>query len=1370
MSQGSQVVFRVNRRVVVLNDVVQGRVWLPEELPQPEEPNWSEVQSPDSLENENPDDDDSDLVQANTAECQTDDRAPKANDDEYGVRAGRTTVLNILGNDTVGQCGIIAVSETGALPDAFGTVRQIHSGRSLQVTVAENASGTQEFTYTISDGRGTNPPSTATVSLTVRDTGVNSAPEQIHESRMEVEQGAQAQYNVLADFLDPDGDQLVLEAATIEGEQGAVRFSQDGIMTYIADVDSQGVQTVSVVVSDGVERTTGIVAVEVSPLGTLPPTVDPIHEVTYVSSPVEVNVLAALNSRSAEPSRLAGVEEVAGTTLTTDLDAGTFTFSAPTPGTYYVRANVVSSPHSITALARIDVREWPGEPQPPVAVSDVALLPAGGQVTVAPLANDIDPNGGVLVITGVTTSDASTLSVGVTEHRYVTIKSRVALTEPEVVTYEIDNGYARVTGEILVQPTEPSTQQRAPEVTPITVTVRTGGVVTIPVLDSASDADGDTISVVQDLPEPLSEAEGLMFVSGNVIRYQAPDEPRTTRTTFTVRDEHGNLGSGELTILVHESNPEAKAPPKPRNITARAYAGETIRIPIPLTGIDVDGDGVTLLGLGDQAPTQGFISAQGATWLEYTASRTARGTDVFTYAVEDWTGQRVLATVRVGLVEKPEGALPIVATDDEVTVEPGANVEVRVLRNDIDPSGLDLTIQPLPDVEGLIATVSGRRIAVEVPQDAETKTYAIPYQVTNPVGGTANAVLRVHVSEDAGIAAPLAEDITVAPTEVIDKSTVEVDVMEVAENPSGPLSDLRLSIPPSHSDVAQVVGSDRVLVTLTDTAQTIPYRLENRHDSGAYTYAFITVPALGDFPPTVRPRVRELRVASGAELTIPLAEFVQVGTGKTAQILDTSTVSATQSDGSALTVDATTLRFVSRPGFAGTASITFEVWDSATQSDSGRSAVLTLPITVFAEEDLPPTFSPTLVRVPQGSAPITVDLNLFTTPADGATNTEFGYRVASPATSGFLASIDGSTLSVSAPPELSRGTQGSLALTINYGLAGSIQQTIPFEVVASTEPPPSVSDRDVIANAGESQTVDLLAGAYDPVGLGLRITSVRVLTSGTGTTATVQGNKVAVTPGADFAGTVRVAATVADGLNDPNRVTEATINLTVRKVPDAPRTPRVSNPSNRAVTVAWDAPNANGAPITGYRVTAQPGGATQTCASTSCTFEGLTNGTEYRFTVAALNDVGYSDESPTSGGITPDVLPGAPGTPQLTDGDGQITATWERASNDGSPIRSYTVELSPGVGGAGVTVKEVSGTSTTLTGLTNGTAYKVRVRANNSALTDGGAGPWSPLSASATPAGPPLPQACPHVLAVPKKSKCPGVLTPQTVPPCATTR
>ncbi|WP_084618256.1 Ig-like domain-containing protein [Jonesia quinghaiensis] len=1337
LTEASSPVFRVNRNIIVLNDVAQGRVWLPENIPTPEEPNWTEVQAPDSPDNENNNDDESEVVQSNTAECLADDRAPNANDDDLGVRAGRTTILNILGNDTVGQCGIIAVSETSALPDSFGSVEMIHAGRSLQVTVDKNATGTQEFTYTIADGRGKNPPSTATVTLTVSDEASNSAPEQIQDSRFDVEQGAQATYNVLADYLDPDGDQMVLESASLESEEGAVRASQDGILTYIADIDQQGVQQVDVVISDGTERITSTVAVEVAAAGTLPPTVDPIHHVTYVSSDVEVNVLSAVNLRSVEPARLAGVEEVAGTTITPDLDSGTFTFSAPTPGTYYVRATIVSPPHSVTGLVRIDVREWPGEPLPPVAVSDVALLPAGGQVTVAPLANDYDPNGGVLVITGVTASEDSALSIGVTEHRFVTIKSRLTLTEPEVVTYEIDNGYAKVSGNILVQPTEPSTQQRAPEVKPITATVRTGGVVTIPVLDYATDADGDRISVVQDLPEPLPEDQGLLFVSGDVIRYQAPQDPRTTTTTFSVRDEHGNVSNGQLTILVHESDPEAKQPPSPRNITARAYAGETIRIPIPLTGIDVDGDGVTLLGLGDEAPVQGFISAQGANWLEYTASRTARGTDVFTYAVEDWTGQRSIASVRVGLVEKPEGALPIVATDDEVTVEPGASVEVRVLRNDIDPSGLDLSLQPLPQVEGIIAVVSERRIAVEVPRNAEEKTYAIPYSVTNPVGGTASAVLRVHVSAEAGIAAPIAEDIVVAPTEVVDKQTVEVDVMEVAENPSGPLSDLDLSIPPSHSEAAAVSPGGKVMVTLSSTTQTIPYRLSNRNDSSAYTYAFITVPALGDFPPTVRPKVRELRVASGSEITIPLAEFVQVGPGKTARVLNPQTVTATQSDGSSLVVDDTTLRFVSSPGFSGTASITFEVWDSQTQSESGRSAVLTLPITVFAEEDLPPAFSPTVVRVPQGSDPVSVDLNLFTTPADGAENAQFGFRVASPATSGFVAGIDGSTLNVSAPPELARGTQGSLAVTINYGLAGSTQVTVPFEVVASTKPLASVSNKDVLADAGVSQTVDLLVGAYDPVGLGLRITSVRVLTSGTGTTASVQGNKVAVTPGGDFSGTVRIAATITDGLNDPNRNIEATVNVTVRKVPDAPRTPRVSSPSNRSVTVAWDAPNANGAVITDYRVTAQPGGQVQQCSSTSCTITGLTNGTEYRFTVAARNDVGYSDESPVSSGITPDVLPGAPGTPQLTDGDGQITATWDRASNEGSAIRSYTVEISPGVGDQGVTVREVTGTNTTITGLTNGTSYKVRVRANNSAATEGGAGPWSPMSASATPAGPP---------------------------------
>ena len=83
-------------------------------------------------------------------------------------------------------------------------------------------------------------------------------------------------------------------------------------------------------------------------------------------------------------------------------------------------------------------------------------------------------------------------------------------------------------------------------------------------------------------------------------------------------------------------------------------------------------------------------------------------------------------------------------------------------------------------------------------------------------------------------------------------------------------------------------------------------------------------------------------------------------------------------------------------------------------------------------------------------------------------------------------------------------------------------------------------------------------------------------------------------------------------------------------------------------TVSWAAPARNGGRlITGYTVTAQPGG--QTCATTgalSCVVMGLVNGEAYTFTVVATNQVGDSPRSSPSVVVTPqesDLEPPAPG-------------------------------------------------------------------------------------------------------------------------------
>ena len=101
--------------------------------------------------------------------------------------------------------------------------------------------------------------------------------------------------------------------------------------------------------------------------------------------------------------------------------------------------------------------------------------------------------------------------------------------------------------------------------------------------------------------------------------------------------------------------------------------------------------------------------------------------------------------------------------------------------------------------------------------------------------------------------------------------------------------------------------------------------------------------------------------------------------------------------------------------------------------------------------------------------------------------------------------------------------------------------------------------------------------------------------------------------------------------------------------PGVPTSVSATSGANAQSVVSWTAPVSDGgSPITGYTVTANPGG--QTCSWTSgplsCTVTGLTNGTSYTFTVTATNAAGTSAASASSSTIIP-IAPttAAPATP-----------------------------------------------------------------------------------------------------------------------------
>jgi hypothetical protein len=195
--------------------------------------------------------------------------------------------------------------------------------------------------------------------------------------------------------------------------------------------------------------------------------------------------------------------------------------------------------------------------------------------------------------------------------------------------------------------------------------------------------------------------------------------------------------------------------------------------------------------------------------------------------------------------------------------------------------------------------------------------------------------------------------------------------------------------------------------------------------------------------------------------------------------------------------------------------------------------------------------------------------------------------------------------------------------------------------------------------------------------------------------------------------TFGVVATNAAGDSAESSSTGAVMPMTA---PSAPRTV-TGIPGSGQVQVSWLAPSTlNGSTLTGYRVTASPGGASCSTSVTdttplSCAVSDLANGTGYTFRVVALAGLVQSPASAASSTVTPRTVPGVPSGVSAEPGGGQASVSWlAPASNGGSSVTGYVVTPVPSAGSC-----SVSGLSALCTGLVNGTDYTFTVVARNAA-------------------------------------------------------
>lgn len=1318
----AKLVFRQNRDVVVLNDTVGGMAWMAADDMQQVD-NWDDIIPPEGEEKESDEDTQDETVQTTLPERSEKNTPPEAVDDAFGVRPGRTTILPVLSNDNDLDGDVLTVS----LPDGsptLGDVQIINDGSGLQIAVPENASGNASFVYEVDDGRGGRDR--ATVKLSVHDWSVNAPPKQIRTTTIAVESGGVVTYNVLPDWIDPDGDDVYLVAADPDAGDEA-DITPDGRITYRAINGSQGRKDVSVTVSDGSKVTLGTLRLDVRPPGSTVPVTTADHVVVRVNQSVTVSPLVNDLSAGKEPLRLTRVDEVKGAKIGFNPSGSTFTFSAAAVGTYYVQYLASAGANGVPGIVRVDVVDDTDTQAPPIAVRDVALLPSGGETLVNVLANDIDPAGGILVVQSVTLPPSSGISVSVLNHETLRIADQAALTEQVVVSYTISNGAKSAKGSVVVIPIAAPSKIRPPVANDDTAVVRVGDIVTIPVLANDYSPSGSTIHVAPDLVEPVPDADqGDIFVAQDTVRFRASDKPGTVYATYQVVDATGQKDAAYVKIQVLPLNADTNAAPRPEAVTARVLSGSTVRIPIELNGIDPDGDSVELVGVAD-APSKGRVEV-GTDHLTYEALADSVGTDRFTYRVRDRLGKEATATVTIGIAPSESVNQAPYAVKDSVVMRPGRTVAVPVLVNDSDPDGDAFGLVSdgliLPDAPGLKAKVVGDRVQVTSPSDSVQTS--LQYTIKDSRGARAVAVLQITVKPNVPLLSPIARDDRIVPAD-IKGTTVDVPVLENDEDPDGTREALKVSV----SDPGATVRTGGVVrVTLGEKARLLTYTVTD--EDGLTASAFIFVPAVDGLPPVLS-TTKTLEVKSGETVRLPLGDWVRTSNGRPAVITEHAKVSALHGNGDDLVVDQTTLVYTSQANYYGGDALTFEVTDGDGPDDAkGHKATLTIPITVLPPDNQSPKFVNGQLDVAPGEDANTLDLQGLTTDPDPGDLKNMRYTLLGGATDGITASIDGQTLQASAGADTPKGTAASLRVRIEDGESAPVEGTVTVRVSASTRSLPTAND-DVIPQAaqGQSITVKVLANDFNPFpDTPLRVTSA-VVESGSGTAETSGSDGVTVQPAGDFVGNMVVRYRIQDATKDVDREVEGRIRLTVQGRPDAPGKPTVSSVQDRTVVLSWTPPVDNGAEITGYTVTATKGGYSKQCSATTCTLDGLTNNVEYNFTVTATNRVGTSDKSVPSETARPDARPDTPQPPTLKYGDRSLSVAWVTPSTPGSPVETFTLEISPAPPSGIAQKTGVKGNSLVWEGLENGVAYQVRVRAHNRAPDPS---EWSGWSATEVPA------------------------------------
>jgi VCBS repeat-containing protein len=616
-------------------------------------------------------------------------------------------------------------------------------------TIDRNASqggpsndGVYTVTVTASDGNGGTRPASFTLTIT------NPGPAAVNDTAT-TNEDTPVEISPLLNDADPDGDPLTITSAS--AGQGTVSIL-NGVITYTPSANFNGTDTIVYTVSDGnggvssAVITVTVSAVNDAPVGTPIPTV--------IDSNGET-VLLDVSSHFSDADRddldftITGLPPGLTYDPETGIISGTLAPDASTGGPYTVTVTA-SDGNGGTAQTSFT---WQVLSTPPLAANDAFAVNENATTTGNVLANDGDPGGGALSVTGVAGA-AGNVGVVVTGSQGGSFvidalgnlsfdpgtdfdDLRAGETRTTTISYQVTNaGGETDTATVVVTVTGVNDLPTAG-----TLPDRNrsdGETVNYNVGDFFSDIEGEDIDfTITGLPPGLSYDAETGRIFGAISSDASQGGPGNDGIYLvTVSASDGNDGTVERTYRVIVTNPA----PTAANDAATTLEDTPVTINVLGNDVDPDGDTLTLDPTFTPTAGHGTVTVNPDGTLRYTPAANFSGTDTIVYRITD--GQGGFSTALVNITVTAVNDDPVGTPIADMELSDGATVDFNVSGNFSDPENgaLTYTVTGLPpglSYDAATGVISGT-IASGASGPTGSQDYVVTVSASDGQGGTAS--------------------------------------------------------------------------------------------------------------------------------------------------------------------------------------------------------------------------------------------------------------------------------------------------------------------------------------------------------------------------------------------------------------------------------------------------------------------------------------------------------------------------------------------------------------------------------------------------------------------------------------------------------